>query len=210
MPQPEPVRRSILCVDDDPETRALLKDMLSDHQIVFAANAFEALRNINSRGFHGYLLDYWLPDWSGPALCREIRKIDPHGPIIFCTAAARDNDRARAMRAGANAYLCKPIDPQTLRAKLRAFVTLAEMESLQARIEEQRVVQEELQRRLSHVQQHIVTAQALMDSSIERTARTRAYKAFLSARGTRANFESWWPEVYESARGTHTENATTA
>ena len=47
----------------------------------------------------------WAADWSGPSLCREIRKIDPHGTIVFCTAAARDNDRARAMRAGANAYL---------------------------------------------------------------------------------------------------------
>jgi DNA-binding response OmpR family regulator len=187
-------------VDDDPETRELLTHVLSDHEIVFAQNAFEALRNVNSRGFHGYLLDYWLPDWSGPALCREIRKIDPHGPIVFCTAAARDNDRARAMRAGANAYLCKPVAPDVLRSKLRAFLTLSEMESMQARIEEQRVVQEELQRRLSNVRAHMATAQALMDASIERTARARAYKAFIDARGTRAHFEGWWTQVFESAR----------
>ena len=193
-------RRSILCVDDDPETYALLTHVLSDHEIVFAPNAFEALRNVNSRGFHGYLLDYWLPDWSGPSLCREIRKIDPHGPIVFCTTAARDNDRARAMRAGANAYLCKPIDADLLRSKLRTFLTLSEIESMQAKIEEQRAVQEELQRRLSNVRAHMETAQALMDASIERTARARAYKAFIDARGTRAHFEGWWPQVFESAR----------
>jgi DNA-binding response OmpR family regulator len=200
MTQTEFGRRSILCVEDDPESRTLLTHVLSDHEIVFAQNAFEALRNVNSRGFHGYLLDYWLPDWSGPSLCREIRRIDPHGPIVFCTAAARENDRARAMRAGANAYLCKPVDPDLLRSKLRAFFTHAEIESMHARIEEQRVVQEELQRRLSDVRAHMETAQALRDASIERTARARAYKAFIDAHGTRAHFEGWWPQLFESAR----------
>jgi DNA-binding response OmpR family regulator len=193
-------RRSILCVEDDAEARTLFTHVLADHQIAFAQNAFEALSSVNSRAFHGYILDYWLPDWSGPSLCREIRKVDPHGPIVFCTAAARDNDRARAMRAGANAVLCKPVDPDELRSKLRAFLTLAEMESLQAKIEEERVIQEELERRLANARAHLDTANALMAASIERTARTRAYKAFVDARGTRGNFESWWPNVYESAR----------
>jgi DNA-binding response OmpR family regulator len=196
-------RRSILYVDDDPETRALLTHVLSEYDVVFAANAFEALRNVNHRPFHGYILDYWLPDWSGPSLCREIRKIDPHAPIIFCTAAARDNDRARAMRAGANAYLCKPVAPDVLRSKLRAFLTLSEMESLQAKLEEERVVQEELERRLSDARVHIDKASALVSSSMERTARTRAYKAFIDARGTRAHFEGWWVNVFESARASH-------
>jgi DNA-binding response OmpR family regulator len=200
MSQNEIGRRSILCVDDDPESRALLTHVLNGYEVVFAQNAFEALRNVNSRAFHGYLLDYWLPDWSGPSLCREIRKIDPHAPIIFCTAAARDSDRARGMRAGASAYLCKPLDPDTLRSKLRAFLTLAEMESLQAKLEEERVVQEELERRLSDARTHVDRASALVASSMERTARTRAYKAFIGARGTRAHFEGWWVNVFESAR----------
>jgi DNA-binding response OmpR family regulator len=193
-------RGSILCVDDDPETRALFAQILDEYDVVCVQNAFEALRNVNGRSFHGYVLDYWLPDWSGPSLCRELRKTDPHAPIIFCTAAARDNDCARAMRAGANAYLCKPIDPTVLRSKMRAFLSLSEMESLQAKIEEERVIQEELERRLADARAHIDNAQTLIASSIERTARTKAYKAFMEARGTRAHFESWWPNVFESAR----------
>src|ERR1700709_2022031 len=129
-------RRSVLCVEPGTESRMILEEVLPDHELVFVSSAFEALSAVNKRGFHGYVLDYWLPDWSGPALCREIRKSDPHAPIIFCTAAARDTDRARAMRAGANAYLCKPLDPEVLRSKLRAFLTLAEMASLRAKVEE--------------------------------------------------------------------------
>ena len=39
-----------------------------------------------------------------------------------------------------------------------------------------------------------------MDASIERTARARAYKAFIDARGARAHFEGRRPQVFESAR----------
>jgi DNA-binding response OmpR family regulator len=192
--------QSVLCVGNDRETQAMLRDVLSDYEVVFAENAFEALRNVNSGSFHGYVLDSWLPDWSGPALCRELRKIDPHGPIIFCSAAVGDNDKARALRAGANAYLCKPVDADVLRAKLHAFFTLAETGSLQAKIEEQRVIQEELERRLANVSAQLATANALIAASIERTARSRAYKAFIEANGTRAHFYSWWPQVFEDAR----------
>jgi DNA-binding response OmpR family regulator len=193
-------RRSVLCVEDDPESRMLLAAILPDHTLVFALNAFEAIRCMNARAFHGYVLDYWLPDWSGPALCREIRKTDPHGPIVFCTAAARESDMKRALRAGANAYLCKPVDPDLLRSKLRAFLSIAEMESLRAKVEEEHAVQIELERRLDHARSRSEAAKDLAAASVERTAKAKAYRAFIEARGTRAHFESWWPHVYQSAR----------
>ena len=107
--------RSILFVGSDRETRDLVSEALAEHQLTFAQTAFDGLRVLNAQPFHGYVLDYWLPDWSGAGLCREIRKIDPHAPVVFCSAAAQDTYRARAIRAGANAYLCKPIDPEELR-----------------------------------------------------------------------------------------------
>lgn len=203
MPERALPSRTVLVVDDDPEFCNLLQEVLSDHTLIFAANAFEALRYVNSTTFHAYILDYWLPDWSGSALCREIRKTDPHTPIVFCTGAARDQDRARALRAGANAYLPKPVDPKTLRAKLGAFLSLAELESLRAKVEEERAVQDELERRLEYALAQSDHAKALAASSVERTARTRAYKAFIEAHGTRAHFESWWPQVFQSARANH-------
>ena len=190
---------TVLCVDPDPEARDLLPTLLPDFRLFFAATAFEALRELNARGYCGYLIDYWLPDWSGPALCREIRKIDPHAPIVFSSSAVRDQDRARALRAGANVYLCKPLDPLELRAKVKAFLTRAEIESVRAKIEEERAVQEELERRFQDAMQRVGYARQLEAASVERTARSRAYKAFIGARGTRAHFESWWPQVFSSA-----------
>jgi DNA-binding response OmpR family regulator len=195
--------RSILCVEDEPESRALLEQSLADHHLVFVSTAREAVTRVNAGAFHGYVLDYWLPDWSGPALCREIRKIDPHGPVVFCTAAARESDRSRALRAGASAYLCKPIEADVIRAKLRAFLTMAELESLRAKVDEEHAVQCELERRLAGVAAQAERGRQLLASSIERTARAKALKAFIDAHGTRAHFEAWWPQVFSSLRANH-------
>jgi DNA-binding response OmpR family regulator len=195
--------RTVLCVEDEPESRELLEESLAGHNLVFVSTAREAVTRLNASAFHGYVLDYWLPDWSGPALCREIRKVDPYGPVVFCTAAARESDRARALRAGASAYLCKPIEADVIRAKLRAFLTMAELESLRAKVEEERAVQCELERRLASVAAQAERGRELLASSIERTARAKALKAFIDAHGTRAHFEAWWPQVFGSVRANH-------
>lgn len=193
----------MLCVDNDPESRVALATALAEHQVAFVSNAFEALSRLNTRGFHGYVLDYWLPDLSGPSLCLEIRKLDPHAPVVFCTSAARPEYRARAIRAGASGYLTKPVDPSALKEKLRRCLSMADVESVRARIEEQRAIQEELERRVAQVRERSASAAALAAQSLERTARTRAFKAFIEARGTRAHFERWWPQVFQSTRASH-------
>jgi DNA-binding response OmpR family regulator len=193
-------QRTVLCVDSDPQCRAELAEALTNYQLVFAPTAFEALRQINIHGFHGYVLDYWLPDLAGPTLCREIRKLDPHGPIVFCTAAERPDDRARAFRAGAQAYLLKPIDAAKLKAELRSYLSAADMQSLRAKVDEERAIHEELERRLNYARERSATAASLAAESFERTARIRAMRAFVEARGTRAHFEHWWPQVFQSTR----------
>jgi DNA-binding response OmpR family regulator len=200
MPGVPSLNRRILCVDDDTESTEVLREILCDYTLTCAATAFEAIRAINTRFFHAYILDYWLPDWTGVQLSRAIRETDPHGPIIFCTAAARDEDRKRALRSGANAYFCKPIDPERLRRQLRVHIELSELESLRAKTEEELAVTDELKRRLSNALSRAEAARHLATEAMERTVRTKAYRAFVEARGTRAHFESWWPNVFGSAR----------
>jgi DNA-binding response OmpR family regulator len=195
--------RTILCATDDLESTEIFRRALSDFEVVSATSAFEALRAINSRAFDAYLLDYWLPDWNGCSLCEPIRKLDPHGPIVFCTTANRETERARALRAGANAYLIKPIDPVMLRSRIRTLLTLADSESLRAKFEEECAVQEELDRRLAQVGQRVDRAKQLTVSAVERTARSKALLAFFRAHGTRAHFERWWPNVFSSVRANH-------
>jgi len=113
--------------------------------------------------------------------------------------AARAQDKELAMRAGASVYLAKPIEPTLLRSKLNALLGLAARESLQAQLAEQRAVQDELERRLSHVQSTLRHAHEYLQASIERSARTRAFKAFIAERGTPAHFDAWWPNVFQNA-----------
>jgi DNA-binding response OmpR family regulator len=194
------LRRSVLCVGNEQEDRGLLDVVLGDHELTFAKNAYEALRQFNTRSFDAYVLDYWLPDWNGPSLCRELRKIDAHGPVVFCSTAAADQHRVRAMRAGATAYLVKPIEPNELRGKLRALLSLADLESLRARVEEEHAIADEIARRMKEVQDSVERARLLSNQALERVARIKAYQAFVERHGTRAHFERWWPQVFDTAR----------
>src|SRR6476659_9279329 len=111
--------QSILCVEPDLESQMLLSEVLREFQPVFAGNAYDALRELSSRLFDAYLMESQLPDFSGLALCREIHRTDPNGPVILCTESARKEDRLLALRAGVNAYVCKPLDPRELVRHLR-------------------------------------------------------------------------------------------
>jgi DNA-binding response OmpR family regulator len=142
--------QNILCVDGDLDSQALVKDVLAGYNVGFANNAFEGLRGLHSRVFDGYLLEQCLPDWSGIQLCREIRKRDPQAPVLFCTSAARQKDRLRALKAGASAYFCKPID-QRLLSQLRVLLELAEVKSSGAQVEAQRVLEDEVMRHTADV-----------------------------------------------------------
>src|SRR5688572_3864503 len=95
--------RDILCIEPDAASRIELQDALKGFGVVFAIDGFEAVREVNRRAFHAYILDYWVPGWSGTDACKEIRKVDPRVPILFSTTAG-DAHRARAIRAGASAF----------------------------------------------------------------------------------------------------------
>ena len=67
------------------------------------------------------LLDWMLPGLDGIELCRRIRTLGVNGTYIYTvmlTAKDKKQDLLTAMAAGADDYLCKPIDPSELRARL--------------------------------------------------------------------------------------------
>ena len=193
-------RRSILCVQPDRESSETLRALLKDHDCVRAGNAYEALRALHARPFDAHVLEYWLPDLAGPSLCREIRKADPHSPVLFCTAASGCNDEKRAFRAGADAYLRKPVDRQDVESTLRNLLTRCDSRSLRAKSEAERAVLDAFERRGAGAAD---LADEKLMQSLERIARAQAYKAFIGAGGTRANFERWWPHLFGSARANH-------
>ena len=197
--QPLQPSRSVLCADPDREVHILLSELLKDHQPTFVNNAFEAIRELHNGVYDAFVLEQSLPDGSGADLCRQIRRVDPHGPVVFYTGAARLKDRGRAMRAGASAYLCKPVDPRRLRSELHVLLELATLESLEARFEAEKATQDELSRYDPTVLKGAATGTQNLAHCVERTARLEASRAFLRSGGTRANFERWWPSLFAAA-----------
>jgi DNA-binding response OmpR family regulator len=112
-------RKVVLCVAHEWPTRLFLRIGLCDH-IVMARNAFEALRALHNRPFDIIAIDSRLPDWSGLALCRVIRRFDRDTPILYLFADA--HDMARAYAAGAQGCVSRQFDTRVLLTTARALL----------------------------------------------------------------------------------------
>jgi len=101
----------------------LLKLALIEARTV--GTAVQALSSIETERFDLYVLDAWLPEIDGFELCRRMRAIDRHTPILFFSGAAHTADRKKGLDAGANAYLVKP-EINSLVQTITKFVGQAE------------------------------------------------------------------------------------
>ena len=106
----------ILCVEDNRDTVELIRIALglSGFQVTPAYLASEGLRLAERDGFALYVIDGRLPDASGIDLWAQIRRLDPHHPIIFCSALPEEFTLPEAKAAGAQVYLSKPLSIQHL------------------------------------------------------------------------------------------------
>lgn len=118
---------SILIVDDEPDARELLAVVLEDAgaQVVAAGSVDEALARLQDRRFSAIVSDIGMPGRDGYELLREVRKLGAEQggrtPAVALTAFARSADRTRAMLAGYQVHLAKPIDPRELVAALKSL-----------------------------------------------------------------------------------------
>jgi signal transduction histidine kinase/DNA-binding response OmpR family regulator len=118
---------SVLVVDDEPDARELIKRVLagSQAQVLTAGSAPEALRLLDQHTCHVLVSDVGLPDVDGFDLIREVRARGLAAkdlPAIALTAFARPDDRRRAMLAGFQVHLAKPVDPDELTAVVATLV----------------------------------------------------------------------------------------
>ena len=118
----------VLAVDDQEDARALLHAVLSGAgaEVDVAASADEARKRISARRPAIVISDIGMPGEDGYALIRDIRQADGSAgqdrmPCIAVTAYAREDDRLRALAAGYDRHITKPLDPLVL---LRAVAEL--------------------------------------------------------------------------------------
>ena len=106
----------ILCTEDDPDTRDLIIIVLkaAGYDVFCTDSPEETLKLAKTQDFDLYLMDNWLPNIQVPKLTAIIREFDPRTPILFYSAAAYETDKESARNAGAQAYLVKPVENETL------------------------------------------------------------------------------------------------
>lgn len=127
---PPKARLRVLCVDDDEDSRVMLTALLKLALIEAKAvgTGAEALSSIQAEPFDLYMLDSRLPDVDGFELCRRLRAMDPHAPILFFSGAAYEADKKKGIEAGANAYVIKP-DLDGLFSSIKQFASAAQIPS---------------------------------------------------------------------------------
>jgi PAS domain S-box-containing protein len=110
----------ILVVDDDPDTRSNLRDILEldDYRVETASTAAEVLKRNDWDQVAAVLLDRRLPDGNAEELLPRLRQLAPEAAILIVTGYADLQGAIAALRQGAADYILKPINPDALRASL--------------------------------------------------------------------------------------------
>ncbi|MFT3785040.1 MAG: PAS domain S-box protein [Tepidisphaeraceae bacterium] len=118
----------VLIVDDEPDARALLRQVLEhcEADVFTAKNAAEAIELLRTHRPAVLVSDIGMPDEDGYTLLRKIRALPPeHGgrtPAVALTAYARADDRVRAIRAGFQMHVPKPVEPAELLTMVATLV----------------------------------------------------------------------------------------
>lgn len=109
-------RKHLLCADDHEDTRIMMSALLgmSGYQVTTTGSVTDALSLTRKGGFDLFILDGIYPDGLGVDLCEQIRRFDSHTPILFLSGLGYESDIAKGMKAGAQAYLTKPVDVEVL------------------------------------------------------------------------------------------------
>ena len=119
-------RQRVLVCDDEPQILRALRVILRDagFEVDPAATAAEALDKAAVRPPHAAIIDLVLPDGDGVEVCRQLREWTAI-PIIVLSAVGEEDQKVRALEAGADDYVTKPFGPRELVARLQAALRRA-------------------------------------------------------------------------------------
>jgi two-component system cell cycle response regulator DivK len=123
--------RKILVVEDNPLNLKLLRDVLqfAGYDVIEARSGEEGLRLAQEHPPDLVLMDLQLPGIDGYEALRRLRQgnVVPNVPVVAVTAFAMADDRKRALAAGFDGYVEKPISVRELPGHVEAFFTGREL-----------------------------------------------------------------------------------
>jgi two-component system, cell cycle response regulator DivK len=124
------MKRTILLIEDNEQNRYLVTFLLekSGYSVVSASDGMRGLEAVNTLVPTLVLLDIQLPTMDGYQVARALRERAGlrHTPIIAVTSYAMPGDREKALGAGCNGYIEKPINPETFVSEIEAVLKRCE------------------------------------------------------------------------------------
>lgn len=114
--------KKILLIDDEPDMRTVNGALLESYgyEVILAKDGYEALEIIHKNTPDLILLDLMMPGIDGYQLCGMLKHNRRYLsiPVIILSARYRQQDQDTARAAGADDYIIKPFEPQTLIEKI--------------------------------------------------------------------------------------------
>jgi CheY-like chemotaxis protein len=123
---------NVLYIEDNQDNMVLVKRVLESHgyHLLPAAKGLEGVAIAEKEDVDLILLDINLPDIDGYEVARRLRKSSKIGlayvPIIAITANALKGDAQKALNAGCDVYMSKPINVRELWARVEGFLQVYE------------------------------------------------------------------------------------
>lgn len=113
----------VLVVEDEPKIAAFIQQGLREehYAVDVAHDGEEALDRATSVEYDLIVLDILLPKRDGISVCKELREMEIHTPVLMLTARDTIEDRVTGLDSGADDYLVKPFSFKELLARLRAL-----------------------------------------------------------------------------------------
>jgi two-component system, OmpR family, KDP operon response regulator KdpE len=114
----------VLVTDDDSSLRRALNNTLHSFgfEVREARDGEQAINEIRRDPCNAVLLDINMPGMGGIAACREMRKLFPQLQILMLSVRDREDEKVRALEAGADDYVVKPFSVPELVARLKSAV----------------------------------------------------------------------------------------
>ena len=116
----------VLLVEDDPAIREMLQTFLlsKNYKVKVAESGGVSFQILADKNPDLIVLDWMLPDISGPKIIRQIRnnKIQKDIPILMLTARAEEIDKIKGLDVGADDYMTKPVSLKELDARIKALI----------------------------------------------------------------------------------------